>query len=205
VTAPPATGARRAYDNTRRREGAAQTRERIVAAAAELLQATSIRDWRAVTIGAVAERAGVNTRTVYRHFANERALRDAVMVRLEQASGIDLASMRLDDIAEVTERIFRHVSAYPMAERPPLDPTLREANRRQHDALLAAVEERATGWPAGDRKVAAAVFDICWAVGSYERLVVDWELAPDDAIRALTWVVNLVESAVRDGRGPSAG
>src|SRR3546814_2683945 len=67
---------RRSYDSTLRRERAALTRDRIVAAGCELLQGSSIRDWRGLTIRAVAERAGVNARTVYRHLGNERGLQD---------------------------------------------------------------------------------------------------------------------------------
>jgi AcrR family transcriptional regulator len=201
TTVPTAPGPRR-YDSTLRRERASQTRERIVAAGAELLHGSSIRDWQALTIRAVAERAGVNARTVYRHFGTERALRDAVMHRLEKDAGIDLAQMRLGDIADVAARIFRHVSAYPLEPGSPLDPTLAAANRRQHDALLAAVAERTPQWSAGDRAAAAATFDVLWAVGSYERLVIDWQLDHDEAIRAITWVIELVEEAVRDGRRP---
>jgi AcrR family transcriptional regulator len=202
VTALPS--GRRQYDNSLRRERAAHTRERIITAGAELLRSSSIRDWGAVTIRAVADRAGVNERTVYRHFANERALRDAVMQRLEQDAGVDLARMNLDGIAAATARIFQHVSAYPLEPHPPLDPTLVEANRRQHDALLAAVEQETPGWPAGDRTLAAAMFDVLWAVGSYERLVVDWDLDREQAIRAVTWVIGLLEAAVRRGSGPPA-
>jgi AcrR family transcriptional regulator len=202
VTAVPTAGSRRNYDSTLRRERAGQTRSRIVAAGAELLQGSSIRDWQGLTIGAVAERAGVNARTVFRHFGNERALRDAVMHRLEHDTGISLAEMRLEDVADVTARIFRHVSAYPLAPRPPLDPTLEATNQRQHDALLAAVAEHTAQWSVADRRLAAGMFDVLWAVGSYERLVTDWQLEGDDAIRAITWVVGLVEEAVRAGRRP---
>jgi AcrR family transcriptional regulator len=205
MTASPAnapTGERRRYDSTLRRERAGQTRERIVAAGATLLQNSSIRDWQALTIGAVAERAGVNARTVFRHFGNERALRDAVMHHLEHDAGIDLSQMRLEDVADVTARIFRLVSAHPLQPRSPLDPTLQAANQRQHDALLAAVEEKTSEWPVADRRLAAAMFDVLWAVGSYERLVADWQLGSDEAIRAITWVIGLVEEAVRDGRRP---
>ena len=203
MTTTQPDGARRRYDNTLRRERAAQTRERIVSAGAELVHESSIRDWRGVTIRAVAERAGVNERTVYRHFANERALRDAVMRRLEVDSGIDLTQMGLGEIAGATTRLFEYVSAYPLDRRPPLDPTLAEANRRQHDALLAAVHAHAAQWPAEDQRLAAAMFDVLWAVGSYERLVVDWNFDRDEAIRAITWVIGLVEQAVRDGRQPA--
>ena len=88
------SAARRPYDSTLRRQRAAETRGRIIAAGSELLHGSSVRDWHGLTIRAVAERAGVNERTVYRHFANERALRDAVIHRLEQHAGVDLAQMQ---------------------------------------------------------------------------------------------------------------
>src|SRR5262245_16551654 len=194
---------RRRYDTTLRRQPAAGTRERIVAAGSALLHRSPIRDWRALTLRAVAERAGVNERTVYRHFANERALRDAVMHRLEEEAGIDLAGLRLEGVADAAARILEHVSAYPRKPRPPLDPTLTEAGQRQRKALLRAVAARTPGWPEADRAVAAAMFDVLWGVASYERLVVDWQLDRNQAIRAITWVIGLVEGAVRKGRRPS--
>jgi AcrR family transcriptional regulator len=194
---------RRRYDNTRRREQAEQTRDRIVAAGAELVHESSIRDWRGVTIGAVAERAGVNKRTVYRHFANERVLRDAVFRRTEQEAGVDLATLRLDRVAEAATRVFRYVSRYPLDAPPMLDPTLVDANRRQHDALLAAVKEHAGSWNSKDRTLAAATLDVLWALRSYEQLVNDWQLDRDDAIRAITWAIGLVEDAVSDDRRPT--
>jgi AcrR family transcriptional regulator len=193
---------KRRYDNTRRRERANETRARIVAAGAELVRQSSIRDWRGVTIRAVAERANVNERTVYRHFANERALRDAVMQRLEEAVGVDLTQLRLDDIGDAAARIFRHVAAYPH-DRKPLDPTLAEANRRQHEALLDAVKQCAARWPSADRTIAAAMLDVLWGVSSYERVLLDWDLDTEEAIRGMTWVIGLVEDAIRNGERPS--
>jgi AcrR family transcriptional regulator len=193
---------RRQYDSTLRRERAAQTRERIVTAGIELVRA-SIRDWNGVTIRAVAERAHVNERTVYRHFANERALRDEVMHRLEKEAGVELAGMRLDDIADVTSRIFVHLSAYPLAKRLPADPTLIDAVRRQHDALVAAVGEHTAPWPVADRTLVAAVLDVLWSLGAYERIVVDWQLDRDEAIRAIMWAIGLVNEAVHEGRRPA--
>lgn len=194
--------ARRPYDATLRQKRAAETRERILAAGVELLHGSSIRDWRALTLRAVAERAAVNERTVYRHFANERALRDAVMGRLEDEAGIDLAGMRLGDVADVAARIFAHVATYPRESRPPSDPTLTGAARRQRSALLAAVTARTARWRVTDRILVAALFDVLWSVASYERLVVDWQLDHAQAIRAVKWVVRLVEEAIHEGRRP---
>ncbi len=203
MTASPQTPARRRYDSTLRRERAAETRERIVTAGAGLVRSTSIRDWGAVTIRAVADRAAVNERTVYRHFANERALRDAVMHRLEQDAGIDLATLQLEDIAAASARIFQVIAEHPLDPRPPLDPTLTDANRRRHEALLGAVAARTAGWSQADRDVVAAMFDVLWSVAPYERLVVDWHLDRDRAIRGITWVIRLVEAAIRADRRPT--
>lgn len=198
AAAPP----RRRYDNTLRRERAAQTRERIVTAGADLLQGASIRDWRAVTIRGVAERAGVNERTVFRHFGDERGLRDAVMRRLEEQSGIDLEHLGIEQIRGATARMLEQAASFPLREPPALDPTLAEASRRLHEAFLRAVEGAADGWSEVDRTLAAAMFDVLWALSSYERLVAEWQLEHDEAVRGITWVMGLLEQAVTEGSRP---
>ena len=153
---------------------------------------------------AVAERAGVNERTVYRHFGNERGLRDAVMHRLEEEAGIVLEAMRLDDVADVAARIFEHVSSYPLEPRPPLDPTLVDANRRQRRRCWARSPPSAEGWSETDRRIAAAMLDVLWSVATFERLVADWQLDRAAAIRGATWVIGLIAEAVSSGRPPGA-
>jgi AcrR family transcriptional regulator len=198
----PAERPGRAYDGTRRREQAAETRERILAAGSELVHRISVRDWKKLTVRAVAERAGVNERTVYRYFGSERGLHDAVMHRNEQDAGIDLAGMRLEDIATVAAQIFDHLSHYPREPRPSLDATLVDAKNRQREALLGAVGDLTERWSDEDTTVAAAMFDILWSVASYERMVVDWQIDHGRAVRGAAWVIGLVEQALRDGRGP---
>ena len=194
---PSATApVRRPYDSTLRRQRAAETRARIIAAGSELLHGSSVRDWRGLTIRAVADKAGVNERTVYRHFGNEQGLRDAVMHEFEEEAGIDLRGMELEDVADVTARIFEHVASYPPDTRQPLDPTLLDAKQRQHDALLSAVTARAGTWSDDDRTVAAAVLDVLWSVASYERMVVDWHIDPAEATRGIGWVIGLVRQAI---------
>jgi AcrR family transcriptional regulator len=61
----------RKYDMKRRAERREETRQRIVEATIELHQSVGMVR---TTISAVAEKAGVQRLTVYRHFPNERAL-----------------------------------------------------------------------------------------------------------------------------------
>ena len=48
----------------------------------------------------------------------------------------------------------------------------------------------------------AAVLDVLWSVGAYERLTADWQMDHEQAVRTLTWAIGLVSDAVRQGRRP---
>ncbi len=194
----------RPYDGTLRRQRAAETRERILDAGSELIHRSEVRDWKKLTVRAVAERAGVNERTVYRYFGSERGLRDAVLHRNEEEAGIELEGMRLEEVATVAAQIFDHVAQYPREPRPPLDPTLMAARDRQHQALLDAVGSEGGKTADPQRQaVVAAVLDALWSVASYERLVDGWSLDHAQAVSGITWVIGLVEAAVLRGDGPA--
>jgi len=196
---------RRRYDSPVRRQRAAETRDRIVIAAVELLQGTASWNWRAVTVRAVAERAEVNERTVYRHFDNERALRDAVLARIEEEVDVEPESFTLDTLPEATARIYQYVSSIPLKGRPPADATVESITRRQREGLHAAVTRAVPDWDDRDQTVAAAMLDILLSVTAYERLVVEWGLQPVDAVAGIAWAMDLVETAVREGRRPERG
>ena len=194
---------RRRYDSPVRRQQAAETRERIVAAGAEILHEHPVWSWRALTVRAVAERAGVNERTVYRHFPSERHLRDAVFLRFTDDAGVDLEGLQLDELRAVTTRILEFVSAFPTGSGAPGDPTLIAADQQLRQALVDAVAPATGDWPERDRTLAAAMLDVLWSVLTYERLVAGWGLDPKDAIRGATWVMGLVEDAIRAGHRPA--
>lgn len=198
-------GSGRRYDNRLRRQRASDTRDRIVAAGCDLIRGMSVRDWKGLTIRLVAEQAAVNESTVYRHFGSEHGLKDAVMRQLEHQSGIDLDRLTLGDVTDVAARLIAVVSSHPLASPAPLDETLTETGRRQREALVRAVATETPGWTTAERRTAAAMIDVLWAVAAYERLAVDWGLSSDQAIDGVTWVVGLVEEAVRQGRRPAPG
>ena len=64
-------GVKRSYRSERRREQAAQTRERVLAAAARAFVA---RGFEATSVAAIAEEAGVSPETIYARFGNKRTL-----------------------------------------------------------------------------------------------------------------------------------
>jgi AcrR family transcriptional regulator len=195
---------RRRYESPLRQAQAAETRDRIVAAGAQLVHSLPQWDWRDVTVRAVAERAGVNHRTVYRHFASERELHDAIVRRLEEEAGEPLTELDLDGLPDVTARVFSYLSSFALRSRTGGNPTLAEVDERRRQALRAAVEPATAEWTEADREMAAAVLDVLWTVNSYDRLTAVWKLDPDEASRATAGVVRLIVDAIREGRVPWA-
>lgn len=199
-----ATTGRRKYDSPLRRQRAAETRERIVAAGVELIHGLPIWDWGALTMQAVAERAGVNVRTVYRHFGSERDLKDEVLRRLQEEAGVRVdTDLRLEEVADLTARLIEYTSSFPLVPRTPRDPTVAAANQRQREALLAAVASATPDWSDAERSIAAGMLDVLWSPVSYERLAADWGLEPEHAVRGIRWAIELIEAAIREGRAPT--
>lgn len=198
--------ARRTYDNRARQQKAAQTRERIVAAGSELVHAFESWNWRDLTFKAVAERAGVGERTVYRHFPTERHLHDAVMQRLESEAGISYEDVDLTNIDEVTARVFASLRRFSVRKSvdTPQDPTFVGVDARRREALVRAVSASAPGWSAAQQQMAAALLDVLWNVPSYERLVGVWGIDGPDATRAIGWVMAKVIGAIEDDDAPPA-
>jgi hypothetical protein len=48
------------------------------------------------------------------------------------------------------------------------------------------------------------MFDVLWSPVSYERIVVDWDVDPKEAIRGITWVIELIQTAIARGDGPGS-
>jgi AcrR family transcriptional regulator len=164
----------------------------------------STLDWRRLTIRAVAERAGVHERTVYRHFPTEQDLREALMHRLEQESGVTVDGIGVEDLDTYVTRLFRYLSSFSTSSGRPPDATLEAIDQRRKDAILTAVTRGAAQWSDADRRLAAALIDVLWGVPSYRRLVSGWALDPAEATRGVTWLIGLVVDAVREGRPPGS-
>jgi AcrR family transcriptional regulator len=196
--------ARRPYDSPVRRQRAAETRERIVTAGSELAHEMASWNWRELTVRAVAERAGVGERTVYRHFPTERHLRNAVMDRLNDEAGVDYDAIDLANLGEETARILRSLQRFAAGRSvaEPDDPTFRAVDARRRAALLRAVVAETPTWTSEQQERVAGALDVLWNLPSYERLVDAWGLDGDQATSTVLWVIDLVTAAIRDGNAP---
>jgi AcrR family transcriptional regulator len=195
---------KRPYDSPVRRRQMAETRERILAAASELVHGFPSWDWDELTFRAVAERAGVSERTVYRHFPSERELNDALLEHLADEAGVSYEGLDLDDIAPVAARVLASLSSFEVSALTDRPPQFASVDRQRRDAVLDAVAASRNDWSDAERRKAAAVLDVLWGIPAFERIAVLWGLDADDAVDAITWAVGLVVEAVRAGEGPGS-
>ena len=105
--------------------GVEDTRAKILAAARELFERNGTRG---TTTREVAEKAGVNEATLFRHFGSKRALLDAMR---EQACGLEqfrsvLAALPGVDFAADLRQIAYHVTDHMLAKRAMLCVSLAE-------------------------------------------------------------------------------
>ena len=196
---------RRKYNSPLRQQQSAETRERVILAGAELVHSFPTWDWTNLTAKAVGDRAGVSERTVQRHFSSERKLRDAVIQRLVEESGVGLSTLSLGDFADVTATMFQYLSSFTTTQTAVIDdPTFVSIDEIRRDALLKAVASETPNWSAKHQETAAAVLDILWNMPPYERLIQVWGFEPERAVDTITWLIKLIEEAIRSGNEPGA-
>lgn len=173
----------------------------MVAAGAELVREFTSWDWGELTFRAVAERAGVSERTVYRHFPSERHLHDAVMAHLEDEAGIAYEGIELDDVAEVTARLFSSLRRFAVEDtvHAPEGTAFVGADQRRRAALLHAIVSEAPGLTDDQQRVAAGLLDAVWSPTTYERLARQWKLDDDTAFAATGWLIGKLVAAIRSG------
>jgi len=198
---------RRRYHSPARRQRAAATRERIIDAGARLVRGFTTWDWDELTYRAVAERAGVSERTVYRNFPSERQLHDAIMARLEDEAGISYEDVGLDNLADVTARVFASLRRFAIKDTmgTPHGPAFAGADTRRHEALERAVATRASDLPDVQRRALAGLLDILWSPPTYERLIGVWNLENPEAVGAVQWLIAKVIAAVESNEPPTIG
>lgn len=198
------TTEKRRYHSPLREQQSQETRRRIIDAGAELVQGFHAWDWTNLTARAVGERAGVSERTVQRYFPTETLLRDAVLERMVEESGVDLDALTFGEFGDVIQRMFTYLSSFAVAPEKQEDPSFASIDRYRREALLAAVERAVPDCSDEDRKAIAAALDIFWNPPLYERMVGEWGLDRDRAIGIISWLVTLIEEAVTSGDRPGA-
>lgn len=192
----------RRYRSPLRASQAAKNREKILAAAADLVRGLPSWDWRGLTVQAVADRAGVARRTVYRHFPSENDLRAHLAQWLRDRAGVRYEGADFDALPEIAVRVVGALADFPdipLAVTPKPFPAF---DAERVEGIRQAVASGAPSWGVKEREGAAAALDAIWAVPVHQILLRDWGLRPDEAFRVQRWLHDLVVEAISAGRPP---
>ncbi len=189
----------RKYDMKRRAKRKEETRRRIVEAAVELHEAVGMAR---TTISAIAEKAGVERLTVYRHFPDERALFFACSGHWYAANPPpDPASFT--QIAATDERLrvaLSEVYAYYRRTEPMMANAVRDApvhplTREMAEPYLQLFERMryvlATGWGVEDERLALLLAALGHALDfqTWRSLVRQQGLNNEQAIEVMVGMV----------------
>jgi AcrR family transcriptional regulator len=188
------TGAR--YHSPLRAEQAAGTHARIVDACVQLMQ-----DGEELTYAAVATRAGVQERTVYRHFPTKADLESAVWSWLtSNLTHVTFDARTVDDLVTSMRASFQGFDdGAPLIQAMLHSPHGLEVRRRQQPGRRAmfesCVDDALTGAPPAVRRRAAAALQVLYSATAWEQLRVFWGMDASEAAA----VVELAIRAMIDG------
>ena len=195
----------REHETGRRDSRRERTRQRIVEATVELHQTVGTAR---TTISAIAEKAGVQRLTVYRHFPDERALFYACTEHWSAANPPpDPGSW--SQIADPQERLrlaLGEVYAYHRRTEPMMANVVRDAQvhpltREMAEPYFQHWERMryvlATGWGVGDERLALLLATIGHALDfqTWRSLVRQQGLSDEQAVEAM---VGMVRCMTRD-------
>jgi AcrR family transcriptional regulator len=196
------TSKRRKYNSPLREQQSAETRENIIRAGSELVHKFSSWDWTNLTAKAVGDRAGLSERTVRRYFSTESKLRDAVLERLVQESGVSLNDLQFDNYASNVALVFRYLSSFTAEKATVRDPSFEALDRKRREVLKAAVAQATPDWSQQQQETVSAVLDILWQPELYERLTTAWKFDVDRSVGAISWLIGLIQNAVKRDCAP---
>jgi len=193
--------ARRPYDNRRRLELAAATREKILTAVRDLL----LESPRDVSIQEIAAKADVAEPTVYRHFPNRDALLAAAAETVSQHLGAPPLAETADELPAAVLAVAAYFDANAAWLRAGLsEPSLRAmrvAGRSRRVAhMRRLLEPRVQHLTARERDLVVAAVASLARAESWDTMTREFGLTSEEAGRALSWGVQAMLDAIAAGR-----
>jgi AcrR family transcriptional regulator len=198
---------KRSYDSPLRRAQAAGTRDRILEAVSELVAAGAIGE---LTVPAVAARAGVTVRTVYRHFPTRTDMVDAMQKWALQRMGALTWPKDVNELLAFPVPLFEAFDR----NRPLVEAQLgaagiavrREGKERRVELLRGTLAEVLARCPADMQRGALGVIKHLLSASAWQALRDDVGLDGTQAGRAVTWAIGvLVEDLRRSNTGGADG
>lgn len=183
----------RTYNSRLRQEQAEATRERIVAAMADILAEDGRIE--AATNRAVAQRAGVTEVTVYRHFPSRELLLRGLWEHLNQRNGANVGMPESE--AEILDKVGPLFATFDAAPAHITAAITTEHGREMRGSLnelrrhtfLDALAEATRDLSPEDKAKAAGVIQLLYSAYTWLSLREQWNVTGKAAAEAAGWAI----------------
>ncbi|WP_109807580.1 TetR/AcrR family transcriptional regulator [Sphingosinithalassobacter portus] len=154
---------------------------------------------------AVAERAGVSRRTVYRYFPDQDALRAAIWRRMSPPGGMPTTlDALLDGMAERFRKFDQHEAAMTVMMASAEGRAARNLMKPDRIAAFRGMLSEATAYlPEPDRRWAIAAIQLIGSGFAWREMRDQWDMKGDDIAVAARWAIEtLLADLARRGSRP---
>lgn len=198
--------ARRSYSSPLRSAHTEDTRERILAATYTLLGQGDADD---VTIDMIAAEAGIQKRTIFRHFENREALFDAFWVWLNRKLDLSTLPQTAEDLVAGPKTAFPRFDEADGVIRASIhSPSGRamrvRATAARRDAFAAALASHLSGVEPAAAQRAEALAHLLYSAPAWEVLKDYGGMTGTQAGYAAAWALDLILSAISSGEKTKA-
>lgn len=193
---------RRRYSSPLRQAQAGETRERILGAFAELVAEAGDRE---VSFEELGRRAGVERRTVFRHFPTRADLLAAFWVWINRRLSPQALPEQLEDLRTLPPQVFagfdRHeniirASLHTKAGRAMRLAAMPERRRR----FRAALAEVSAPLPPSERRALQGVVHLLYSAAAWETLKDYCGMSGREAGRTVAWALDRVLAGLERSR-----
>ncbi|MCC6363364.1 MAG: TetR/AcrR family transcriptional regulator [Bryobacterales bacterium] len=206
LKAPPP----RSYQSPLREAHAAQTRERIIAAALRYLES---HESDTLTLRRVGDLAGVSAPTVYAHFPTADALYLGIFETLQPRLGLEVERYPsgLQELGALPGANFpayaEHSKALSALLLAPGYHRARRSNRRErHERWINSVAAEMPQLTPAQRRLGAFAVNAFWSPTMWHWLTGTCRLSTEEAVRAASWAIRSLVTALRnDAAGLTGG
>lgn len=187
------------YESPLRDEQKAETRRRILGAAERLMQDAELGE---LTFAAVAREAGVQERTVYRHFETKGDLLDALWDALDPRIGTASFPDSEASLVEAPRRVFPAFDDNENLMRAFWStPQGREFRLRVNDkrkaAIRKAVADAVKDLPANEARWVTATAQLLYSGAAWQTMKDYWGFSGEEAGKASSFMLQLIFDAAR--------
>lgn len=199
--------ARKPYHSPVREERARQTRERILESVAEWMKSKPGVN---LTLEALAPGAGIEKRTILRHFESKEALLEAFWVWVNDRISPNPLPKTVRDLVEGPRRTYPKFDGQEALIRASLHSSAGRAMRgstisARREAFKIALEPVTAGLPSQKARHLEALAHLLFSAAAWETLRDYAGLSGEEAGEATSWALGVLISSGGDQPHPSEG